>query len=546
MRRTTKQNDGADLAEKEQLTASATERAALAAVLDDPQKALPLALRYGVTGEDFTDKARGLAFDAALALFAEGGGVDPLTVADRLIQQGDAEGAAAAEDAQAVALDAAERGRPVAVHAEDYLRIVGRRAQKRRLSSVGARLGLEAVRPESDPATLAAEAVGNLSRIVSASKGERTPGEIVGDLVQEWIDVADGKREARGVPAPSAGMAEALGRLEPGLHVLAGKTSAGKSIVEGAVARHVALSGGRVLRCSLDMSAGDLLARDLAALCWLHLPRIKKEKNVLIDERAFLPLAVKAYAGLPFTVCENADLPEIVARARALKADGGLALVTVDFVQNVNTGNPKLDASGNANEKINAVTKALKRFANDEGLPVLLVSQLNRAQRDEKQAPVLADLRDSGAIEQDARTVSFLYPEATQAPATPEGWRMRNIRHIWYSVAKNQQGTLGRAPLRMRCDVFSLEDAARPEGDADGREVAPWWDSSAPPTADYPAPVIAAGGRGLFGAFDPRFLERINAEADAAGVARWETVETIQGGLAKVGDRLADYRRGRV
>ena len=348
MRRTTKQNDGADLAEKEQLTASATERAALAAVLDDPQKAIPIALRYAITGEDFTDKARGSAFDAALALFAEGGGVDQLTVAERLIQQGDAEGAAAAEDAQAVALEAAERGRPVAVHAEDYLRSVGRRAQKRRLSSVGTLLSLEAVRPESDPAALAQEAVGTLSRIVSASKGERTPGEIVAEAVQEWIDVADGKREARGVPAPSAGMAEALGRMEPGLHVLAGKTSAGKSIVEGAVARHVALSGGRVLRCSLDMSAGDLLARDLAALCWLHLPRIKREKKVLIDERAFLPLAVKAYAGLPFTVCENADLPEIVARARALKADGGLALVTVDFVQNVNTGNPKIDAGGNA------------------------------------------------------------------------------------------------------------------------------------------------------------------------------------------------------
>lgn len=524
------------LAEAERRAKVASERAALAAVLDAPERALPAAIRYGATGEDFEDKGRGAALDAALALFKEGAGVDAVTVTDRLIQAGDPEGAAAVEDA----LDAIPPG-TVELHAEDHFRNVCRRAHKRRLSALGLHLSTEAARAETDPAALAAEAVGNLSRMVSAARGERTAAEIVAGIVKEWTDIADGTRERPGAPLPTAGLASALGKLEPGLHVVAGKTSAGKSIVEAALSRHVALRGGRVLRCCLDMGTVRLMRRDVAALCALNLSRLKAG-GMLIDERAFLPLAVAAWRGLKMEAPENAlDLAEIVAKARALKADGGLDLVTVDYVQEVKTGNPRLDAGGNANAKIDAVTKELKYLAIEAGVPILIVSQLSRAHEDASE-PALSDLRDSGAIEQDASTVSFLYPPKE----TAEGWRDAVTRPVWYAVAKNQEGPRGKVPLRLQCNLFSIEDAARLPPGENGLEVEPYWNSPAPASADYPARVIAADGLGHFGSFDPLFLERMNAAAVAAGAARWETVEEVQGGLAKVAGRLEDFRRGRV
>ena len=525
-----------DFAEAERLTRAASERAALAAVLAEPGRALPVAIRFGVTGEDFEDRGRGAVMDAALALFSAGDGVDAVTVAERLIQQGDGEGAEAVDGALA-----ANPAGVAGLHAEDHFRNICRRAHKRRLSAVGLHLSVEAAKAETDPAALAAEAVGTLSRMASASRGERTSAEIVGGIVKEWTDLADGMRERPGAPLPTAGLAGALGRLEPGLHVVAGKTSAGKSIIEAALSRHVALRGGRVLRCCLDMGSQRLLKRDVAALCALNLSRLKAG-GMLIDERAFLPLAVRAWRSLKMETPESAmDLAEIVAKTRALKADGGLDLVTVDYVQEVKTGNPKLDAGGNANAKIDAVTKELKYLAIEAGVPVLIVSQLNRAHEDASE-PGLSDLRDSGAIEQDASTVSFLYPPKDAAA----GWRDAVTRPVWYAVAKNQEGPRGKIPLRIQCNLFSVEDAARLPPDKEGREVAPYWDSPAAPTADCPARVIATDGHGLFGAFDPRFLERMNTEADAAGAARWATVETIQGGLARVAGRLEDFRRGRL
>ena len=466
-------------------------------------------------------------------MFAEGVAVDFASVAERVN---------AAERPDALAeLEAVAAIPPQPFHVETHCKNILRRSLRRRLAETGATLTADADKPSANPEKLAAATVSHLSALLVSIKGETSTPELVGEIADDWRDRADGKRERRGVQLPTFQATRALW-LDPGLHVLAAKTSAGKSVFEGAVARHAALQGKRVLRCFLDMGRRDLIARDLAALMFLPLRDL--DKGVMLeDQRAVLPLAREAWRhGLDVETLTAPTLPLILSRARALLADRGLDLITIDFAQNVNTGNPSFDASGNANARIGEVTKALKLFAIEAGVPVLLLSQLNRGDRDETRTPILSDLRDSGNLEQDARSVCFLSPELKTANrwATEQGaqsWRDLNLRPVCLTVAKNQQGKAGGfVALRMLCDRFSIEDAGFVKDSV-------LWNAPDKERTGYPRPVIARDALGHCVALDPRFLPHLNAAADKEGKPTFEAVETVAGGLAAVAERLAAYRQ---
>lgn len=519
--------------------AADTERALLAAVLTEPALTIPGAVARGIAGEDFADSARGAAFDAALAMFASGEAVDAIRVSDRLASDGNAD---ALDEVNKAIED--ERNRPG--HAAWYMADMLRRALRRRGLSVLASGAENIAKPSADPGAVLADVSAAISSQLLAARGEGTFAEKMRSIVADWEKLADGKAVRGGAELPTPGMTRALGVLEPGLHILAAKTSAGKSIVEGAVVRNLALNGKRVLRCFLDMGWRDLLERDLAALCFLDMRRLMRGR-MDADERAVLPLAARAIEDAFHVEClTTPTLGQIVSKARAMLADKGLDLVTIDFVQMAQTGNLKVDGQGNANARIGEVTRTLKAFAVESGVPVLLLSQLNRATRDDAAAPSLADLRDSGNIEQDARTVSFLYPDAPTCKkwaadkgGDGDGWRGLPVRPIWFSVAKNQQGRLGQVPLRMVCGLFSIEDAAM---DAEGFVH---WDRPAGAAAGVSPPEIARDANGVVGAFDRRFLGLVNRAADKLGRPRFQYVDQVPGGLAIVRDRLAALRGGK-
>lgn len=527
-----------DLIQADEETQTASERALIANALDDPARAVPIADAFGITGDDFGDATRGVLFNAVLAMFAAGEAVDAVTVGEKL-------NADESVDAIPEISKCLELGDRLPFHFDAHCRNVLRRSMRRRVGRLGESLASATEKPSAVPERLAAKAVEDLSSLLLAVKGERTAAQEVAAIVQDWTDLADNKRDFRGAELPTPGMNRALGRLEPGLHILAAKTSAGKSTVEAAIVRNLALCRNprkrTVLRCFLDMGRRDLLARDLAALLFLDLRELGKG-HMGADERAILPLAAEAWNdGIDVHTLTAPTLPEILSRARALHADKGLDLLTVDFVQNVQTGNPKTDAGGNANARIGEATKALKTLGIELGLPVLLLSQLNRGDRDETRPPVLSDLRDSGNIEQDARTVAFVHPDlatanAWAARAGVQSWRDLKTRPVWFTVAKNQQGGLYSAPLRMQCDRFGIEDADR------GPAEAVDWEHCAPATTGAALPVIARDAERHVGAFDPRFLPLVNAAAEKTGKPKFEVVETVKDGLQAVADRLAHWR----
>ena len=524
--------------------ARASELALLADALENPARTFPESSRRDLCGDDFENADIGGAFDAARALFAEGLAVDAVTVLERLSADG--------ETAAAATVEEATRGVPLPCHAAAHVEAIRRRATLRRVASLGMRLAADAGNRKGAPDALLSQAADEIAALQRSQRGDRTAADEIAAIV---ADAMNPPAKPRGAPLPTAEMSRIYGgALEPGLHVLAAKTSAGKSLVEGAVARTCALSGGRVLRCFLDMEPRRLLERDLCALCFVSVFRMHGG-GLNDSERAFLPLAAAAWkSSLGIEIMTAPRLSEITARARAMKSDMGLDLLTVDFVQNLQTGNPRLDGTGNANARISACTSALKTFAIREGVPVLLLSQLNRAERDETTPPTLADLRDSGSIEQDAFSVAFLYPDAEAAAqfvAASRGrartWRDLRTRPMRYAVAKNQQGALGAVALRMRCTAFAVEDAAlvpNPNPADDALRVTDWTRPAAT-SAEAPAPVIARDAAGHVGAFDARFLPLVNAEADKQGKPRFEPVETVSGGLDAVAARLAEIRGGR-
>ncbi|MBQ9727598.1 MAG: hypothetical protein IJV65_08860 [Kiritimatiellae bacterium] len=520
------------------------ERAAILTALDDPAANLPLAVDLGLTGDDFADKPAGRAFDTMLAMYEGGEAVDAVTVATRLEECGDAAARVVLQRAFDISIASTS-------NFEQHVRDILTQSTRRRVASLALHLATEAGAAGADARELAGKAAQELAALASSGKREPSTADVVDSIAQEWEDLADGKREIGGAELPTDGMTRLLDRLKPGLHVLAGKTSTGKSIVEGAIVRNLALNGGVVLRCFLDLGRRALLQRDLAALCFLDLRELD-HGHLHPDERHVLRLARSAWRkdiAVESLVAPTAS--EIVAKVRAMKAARGrVDLVTVDFIQQVNTGNAKTDGSGNANARIGEITRALKNYAIDAEVPFLLLSQLNRNQKDEASTPDLTDLRDSGNIEQDARSVCFLHPNTAVAQTWidrkgvlngPEDgaqtWRDLKMRPIFLSVAKNQQGRRGCVSLRMQCNYFAIEDAVK-----DPVTGVPDFDHTPTSATSAPVPVIARDSDGRLAAFDPRFLPLINRAAKRNGLAQFSVVERVDGGLECVADRLAKWR----
>ncbi len=521
--------------------AARTERAYLAAALEDPVRVIPLALRRGVTGADFTGAARGDVFDAVLAVFNDAGAVDAVTVFERL-----AGNAAARDEIDKCA------GQGFPEHAAQYAAEIVKRSQYRRLAEMGLRLNAAASGREEDPAALLSQLSAKVAAMQNATRGEATDAEEVAEIVEHAIAISEGRAKPCGIPPPTPELENALGRLEPGLHLLAAATSAGKSTFEGHFARSVALGGGRVLRCFLDMPRPDLLARDLAALCFVGVePMTQGSRPLLPDEKHALRLAAEAWRGFGMESMTAPTLGEIVGRARAFHADKGLDLLTIDYAQLVLTGNGKLDGTGNANAQLEHTVAVLKNFANKERIPVLLLSQLKRKPEDEFTPPTLDDLRGSGALGHAGRTVSFLYPaEVAKEWAKkktnseePTAWRKLATRPVLFLPLKAQQRQSGvEVALRMFCPFFTFEDAALNDTGVRLACGDVFWDRPGKVGPNNPLPVIARDGDGRLAAFDRRFLSRINAAAEKKGFPAFEVVEEVAGGVAAVHERLTAWR----
>lgn len=197
------------------------------------------------------------------------------------------------------------------------------------------------------------------------------------------------------------------------LTIIAARPSQGKTLLALQAAIHGALHGKRVFVASIEMSAVALLMRAIACHGQVNLRSIRNPKEAEDHELKMVNVAAKALAETDLHIDDTAhNIDTICARIRQLHMEKPLDAAFIDYLQHMETPKAESQALG-----IQIITRKLKHLAKELDIPIVLLSQLNRSleQRADKR-PILADLRESGAIEQDADNVIFIYRDEYYNP----------------------------------------------------------------------------------------------------------------------------------
>jgi len=406
-------------------------------------------LDTGLLPEDFYRPAWGGVFAAMCRLAERGEPIDALTVDETL---GDSAGRVPRDDLARCAADV-----PALSHAVEYARRIVNAAQVRRVLAACAEITERGYGPEAKADT---GEYADWAETTLLAATNRTAVRDEPALITEVLDLSIANLHARasgqqiGTPTGFVDLDRLTGGLRAGqLVVLGARPSMGKSALALDLGLHVARTSGPVLFVSAEMGAMELGDRVLAG-GGVASDRILSAN---LDDLDFTRLETRRaeLAGVPLLIDDSpgATLGTIRGRARRQATGGGLALVIVDYLQLI-TGDGRKERR---EQEVAEVSRGLKALARELHVPVLAVAQLNRAieLRAEKR-PVLADLRDSGQLEQDADLVAFLYRPAVYDLDADQG-------AAELILAKHRNGPTGTVPLVWLGRRMSFANAARTE-----------------------------------------------------------------------------------
>ena len=436
------------------------ERSVLGAILLDPA-----ALSFVVpilTLEDFFPDTHRRIYAAMLELSQRSAEIDVLTLKEELDRTGAVEKAGGSSYLTAL-LD----GIPDVGNVEHYARIVKEKSTLRRLIRAGQRIVRDGVTGERDAEALLSEATGEIFDI--AEGAVRGGFEAIGPIVRHNLDIIE---EARGRQGMLSGLATGfteLDRMTSGLQltdliVVAARPSVGKTSFALNIAQHVAFREGRSVGFfSLEMSKEQIGFR---VLCSEADVDAKKVRDGYASKEAAVRLvtAQARISGASFYVDDSAALnvPEMRAKSQRLKREKGLDLLIVDYMQ-LMAGHGRFD---NRTQEVSMISRGLKLLAKELRVPIIALSQLSRQpeqRKGELRKPQLADLRDSGSIEQDADVVVFLYREELYDKETER----KGIADV--IISKQRNGPTGDFPLVFLGDHMTFANYAGPAAQQDGQ-----------------------------------------------------------------------------
>src|ERR1700726_4429292 len=265
-------------------------------------------------------------------------------------------------------------------------------------------------------------------------------------------------REGKSITGVATGYGE-LDKLTSGLQpsellILAARPSQGKTALALNLAENIAIRSGQpVAVFSLEMSKESLLQRLVASVAQIDAHKFRTGHLSREDWRRMTE-ALGTISSSPIWVDDAGSISvlEIGAKARRLKRDKGLSLLIVDYLQLI-TARGRF---GNRQEEVASISRALKGLAKELQIPVLVLSQLTRAPERDERGPQLSDLRESGAIEQDADVVMFIYrPHFFKAGASPEEREETELR-----IAKQRNGPTENVKFVFRTRLTRFEEAA--------------------------------------------------------------------------------------
>lgn len=394
-----------------------------------------------VSEADFYRKDHKLIFAAIAELAEDANPCDVVTVSESLDNRGELDEAGGLEYLASLANET-----PGAANARSYAKILRERSMLRSLITAGNEISGAAFATDG---RTAAEIVDDAERLVfeiaeSGSRG-RSGFKALKHILPEAVDRIDILHQSDGdITGISSGFTE-FDKLTAGLQggdlvIVAGRPSMGKTTFAVNIAENAAI-GAKVPTAifSMEMPSQQLAFRMISSLGRVDQTHLRTGRFP-DEDWSRINTAVQLMSEAPIFIDDTAGLSptEIRARSRRLQREHGLGLIVVDYLQLMAVpGNKENRAT-----EISEISRSLKALAKELSLPVIALSQLNRSveQRTDKR-PVMSDLRESGAIEQDADLIIFIYREEVYNPETPR----KGVADI--AIAKQRNGPIGDFPL---------------------------------------------------------------------------------------------------
>ncbi len=426
------------------------ERSVLGAILLD-NNALNPAIEHLRPEDFFLDQHRRV-FTQMIALGEGQQAIDLVTLTEELNRKGDLEASGGAPYLASLA-----DGMPKVSNIEHYARIVKEKAILRNLIHTTHNIQQRAFEGEDG-----ADAIldGAESDIFALAEDRVRVGllpikDIVRDNFERLERIFREGKSITGIPTGYVELDKLTSGLQPSeLLILAARPSQGKTALALNLMENIAIRGGHpVAMFSLEMSKESLLQRLVASVAQIDAHKFRTGHLSKEDWRRMTEsLGTISAAPLWLDDAGSISVLEIGAKARRLKREKGLSMLVVDYLQLI-TGRGRF---GNRQEEVSSISRGLKGLAKELQIPVLVLSQLTRAPERDERGPQLSDLRESGAIEQDADMVMFIYrPHFFKAGATPEEREETELR-----IAKQRNGPTDMVKFVFRSRFTRFEEAA--------------------------------------------------------------------------------------
>ncbi|MBR1540431.1 MAG: replicative DNA helicase [Clostridia bacterium] len=389
--------------------------------------------------EDFYREDDKAVFAAISSLYSKSEPVDLITVKKELTENGSFERIGGME------FIASLPGKvPTTTNVDRYIKIVEEQSMRRKLiqtSNELISLGYDDTEETERIIDLAEKRVMDLSQN-SSNTGYSSIKDVLVSTFDELEKLFNQKGKISGITTGFVG----IDRMTSGLHnsdlnIIAARPAMGKSAFAINIATNAAKSGIPTVIFNLEMSKEQVVNRILASEAMVDSNKLRTGQ---LDDNDWMKLAsasgILSEAPIYIDDTPGISIMEIRTKCRKLKMERDIGLVVIDYLQLV-TASGKKNAS--REQEISEISRSLKILAKELNVPVIALSQLSRSaeKRQDDKRPMLSDLRESGAIEQDADIVMFIYREDYYNPDTPE----KNVAEIIF--AKHRGGSTGTVKL---------------------------------------------------------------------------------------------------
>ena len=393
-----------------------------------------------VKADDFYNKNHQEIYEAIMGLYRKNAPVDSLTVSDELKKRGSLDMVGGMAYVASLSSDV-----PLTSNAGEYAKIVSEKADLRRLIKTADDIAAKSYAEGVEAEKMLDYAEQSIFEIAQGKQSKNVVGisDILLDSMEQISERSKLKGEVIGVPTGFIDLdRQTTGLQKSDLIILAARPSMGKTAFSLCVARNAAAKGNNVMFFSLEMSKEQLTQRLISLEAMIDSQKLRTGDLVPEDWKE-ISKAADALNNMGIYIDDTVSISvtEMKNKCRRLKEQKGLDLIIIDYLQLMQLGGHVESRQ----QEIATISRMLKQMARELDCPVIALSQLSRNPEGRGKTdhrPVLADIRDSGAIEQDADVVLFLYRDEVYNPETENPGECEVI------IAKQRNGPIGPVYVR--------------------------------------------------------------------------------------------------